>query len=412
MRGHREALRTAVITVGRALCAALVAGAVLGAVRAAGVRHSPSWVWLAAAVLVAGSVLATRKPVEFVADRLTYGTGGDPYAVLSGFVQRIAETLAVDDVLPHVARTVTQAVHGDRGEVRLWLADGQRWRESWPPNVEDQVDDDVDIALLHHGQQVGDLGLAKATGALSAEDREMLNRLAGTAGLALANVRLTHDLRRRLAESTELAGRLEQSRQRLLDASAEQTRRFSTLVDAQVQSRLDATRAALDQVGAGDRTAVDAAKTEATAALAALRELAAGVFPPALADRGLGNALEAYSLRFEDRVAVTYPSSPVRAPLAVEAAAYFCAVQVVENAGSARRARLELQQDEEMLRLRADTADALDPDTVQLLRDRSEATGGCIEFGQDPATSITIAWSVRRRRPDPGSGPATERSGP
>ncbi|MCW2803522.1 MAG: hypothetical protein JWN06_1739 [Propionibacteriaceae bacterium] len=412
MRGHREALRTAVITVGRALCAALVAGAVLGAVRAAGVRHSPSWVWLAAAVLVAGSVLATRKPVEFVADRLTYGTGGDPYAVLSGFVQRIAETLAVDDVLPHVARTVTQAVHGDRGEVRLWLADGQRWRESWPPNVEDQVDDDVDIALLHHGQQVGDLGLAKATGALSAEDREMLNRLAGTAGLALANVRLTHDLRRRLAESTELAGRLEQSRQRLLDASAEQTRRFSTLVDAQVQSRLDATRAALDQVGAGDRTAVDAAKTEATAALAALRELAAGVFPPALADRGLGNALEAYSLRFEDRVAVTYPSSPVRAPLAVEAAAYFCAVQVVENAGSARRARLELQQDEEMLRLRADTADALDPDTVQLLRDRSEATGGCIEFGQDPATSITIVWSVRRRRPDPGSGPATERSGP
>jgi hypothetical protein len=412
MRGHREALRTAVITLGRALCAALVAGAVLGAVRAAGVRHSPSWVWLAATVLVAGSVMATRKPVEYVADRLAYGPGGDPYAVLSGFVQRIAETLAVDDVLPHVARTVTQAVHGDRGEVRLWLADGQRWRESWPPNVEEQMDDDVDIALLHHGQQVGELGLAKATGDLSAEDREMLNRLAGTAGLALANVRLTHDLRRRLAESTELAGRLEQSRQRLLDASAQQTRRFSTLVDAQVQSRLDATRAALDQVGAGERTAVDAAKTEATAALAALRDLAAGVFPPALADRGLGNALEAYSLRFEDRVAVIYPSSAVRAPLAVEAAAYFCAVQVVENAGSARPARLELQQDEEMLRLRADTADALDPETVQLLRDRSEATGGRIEFGQEPATSITIIWSVPRRRPDPGSGPATERSGP
>lgn len=412
MRGHREALRTAVITLGRALCAALVAGAVLGAVRAAGVRHSPSWVWLAATVLVAGSVMATRKPVEYVADRLAYGPGGDPYAVLSGFVQRIAETLAVDDVLPHVARTVTQAVHGDRGEVRLWLADGQRWRESWPPNVEEQMDDDVDIALLHHGQQVGELGLAKATGDLSAEDREMLNRLAGTAGLALANVRLTHDLRRRLAESTELAGRLEQSRQRLLDASAQQTRRFSTLVDAQVQSRLDATRASLDQVGAGERTAVDAAKTEATAALAALRDLAAGVFPPALADRGLGNALEAYSLRFEDRVAVIYPSSAVRAPLAVEAAAYFCAVQVVENAGSARPARLELQQDEEMLRLRADTADALDPETVQLLRDRSEATGGRIEFGQEPATSITIIWSVPRRRPDPGSGPATERSGP
>jgi hypothetical protein len=412
MRGHREALRTAVITVGRALCAALVAGAVLGAVRAAGVRHSPSWVWLAATVLVAGSVMATRRPVERVADRIAYGRGGDPYAVLSGFVQRIAETLAVDDVLSHVARTVTQAVHGDRGEVRLWLADGQRWRESWPPNVEDQVDDDVDIALLHHGQQVGELGLAKAAGDLSAEDREMLNRLAGTAGLALANVRLTHDLRRRLAESMELAGRLEQSRQRLLDASAEQTRRFSTLVDAQVQSRLDATRATLDQVGAGDRTAVDAAKTEATAALAALRDLAAGVFPPALADRGLGNALEAYSLRFEDRVAVIYTSSAVRAPLAVEAAAYFCAVQVVENAGSARPARLELQQDEDMLRLRADTADTLDSDTIQLLRDRSEATGGRVEFGQEPATSITIVWSVRGRRPDPGSGPAAERSAP
>ena len=52
--------------------------------------------------------------------------------MLSGFVERISETLAVDDVLPHVARTVTQAMHSPRGEVRLWLADGGQWKQTWP----------------------------------------------------------------------------------------------------------------------------------------------------------------------------------------------------------------------------------------------------------------------------------------
>jgi hypothetical protein len=399
--GHAELRRLTVVTLGRVLCVGLVAALAAAAVRAGVGPGDDSWVWLAATVVVAGTVTATRQPLERLADRVAYGPGGDPYAVLTGFVQRIADTLAVDDVLPHVARTVTQAMRGDRGEVRLWLADGQRWRETWPVDARAQLDDDVDIALRHHGQQVGDIGLTLASHSLSDQDQELLSRLSSTAGLALSNVRLTFDLRRRLDESLELAASLEHSRQRLLRAAAEQTRRFSSLVDARVQSRLEATGAALDRVAAGDSTAISDARAESTAALAALRELAAGVFPPSLADRGLDNALDAYCGRYDGKVVWGRigPEPSVRAPLSTEAAAYFCVVQVVEDAVQDGPVRLELEQDASVLRLCAATANRLPSDTLQLLRDRVEATAGQLrqselEPPKPEACSLTLTWPV------------------
>jgi GAF domain-containing protein len=245
-----EVVRAVVVTGGRVACVVLAAGAALLVSGDQG-REGASWVWLGATLLVAATVIATRAPLERLADRVAYGPRGDPYALLSRFVERISETLAVDDVLPHVARTVTEAVHSPRGEVRLWLADGQQSRQAWPLNAPAQVAD-IDIPLEHHGRPVGELGLAVAEGDLSDDDRELLARLAGTAGLALANVRLTYDLRHELAESTELARRLDQSRQRLLDAAAQQTERFAATVDQLVQSRLHRVDLALDAAADGD----------------------------------------------------------------------------------------------------------------------------------------------------------------
>ena len=68
----------------------------------------------------------------------------------------------------------------------------------------------------------------------------------------MSNVRLAYDLRRQVAESTELADSLVRSRQRLLDAAAQQTERFAAMVEHQVQSRLDAVGAALDRIEEGD----------------------------------------------------------------------------------------------------------------------------------------------------------------
>ena len=135
-----ELVRGVVVTAGRVVFVLLAAGAALLVSDDPGQRGA-SWVWLGATLLVTTTVIATRAPLERLADRVAYGRDGDPYALLSRFVERISETLAVDDVLPHVARTVTEAVHSPRGEVTLWLADGQQSRQAWPLNAPAQPAD-------------------------------------------------------------------------------------------------------------------------------------------------------------------------------------------------------------------------------------------------------------------------------
>ena len=259
---------------------------------------------------------------------------------------------------------------------------------------------------------------ALAVCSLSEDDRALLARLAGTAGLALANVRLTYDLRRELAESTELARRLDQSRQRLLDAAAQETERFAATVEQRVQSRLRRVGLALGAVADGDLDGFAVAHREATAALASLRELAAGVFPPALADRGLHHAVEMYCLQFDAPVTIRSRPGAVRGPMAVESAAYFCVVQLVEDCVGAGPITLVLDEDKEGLAVEIRTSRAPGADTVQLLTDRVEATGGeLIASASDQRWSAALRWAhavsapevddqspSSVRQPDPASG--------
>jgi hypothetical protein len=389
-----ERTRLLVVTLGRAACVLCVAAAalLLGSVLSGG--RSSSWVWLGATVVVAMTVAATRASLERLADRVAYGPEGDPYAQLSQFVQRISDTLALDEVLPHVARTVTRALHSPRGEVRLWLADGQEWRQTWPLNQPEGVVN-VDVPLQHRGEQVGVLGVDTVTGDLSRDERALLDRLAGTAGLALANVRLAYDLRRRLAESQDLADRLERSRQRLLDAAQEETERFSRLVDLQVLGRLRSVEQALESLAQGDGLAADRAVEAATQALATLRELAAGVFPPALSDRGLADALEEYCLRFEAVVTFRWEGRRERMPFAVEAGAYFCAVLVVEDGAAVEQVDVRVHQGEDQLTLETTTHDPPGAETLQRLEDRVNATDGSLSHpGAAPDGRLTMTWDL------------------
>jgi hypothetical protein len=280
----------------------------------------------------------------------------------------------------------------------LWLADGRQSRQAWPLNAPAQAAD-IEIPLEHRGRPVGQLRLAVAEGELPDDDRELLARLAGTAGLALANVRLTYDLRRELAESTQLARRLAQSRQRLLDAAAQQTERFAATVEQRVQSRLHRVDLALQAVADGDPGGLAVAHREATAALAALRELAAGVFPPALADRGLRHATEMYCLKFDGQVKVRSRPGSVRGPLWVESAAYFCMVQVVDDGVAAGPITLMLDQDEGGLTMEIRTSQTPGADTIQLVTDRVEATGG-----QVISAVVEDEWSTAIRWPATETG--------
>lgn len=68
----------------------------------------------------------------------------------------------------------------------------------------------------------------------------------------------------------------------------------------------------------------------ASAALDDLRDLARGIYPPLLADKGLAAALEAQTRR--SPMPVTLEADGVgRYPREVEAAMYFCALEALNN---------------------------------------------------------------------------------
>ncbi len=413
-------VRSSVVTAGRAGCVVAVAGAVLALNEVLTSRAARGWLWFGATLLVAAAVVATRSSVERLADKVAFGRDGDPYSTLSDFVRRISETLAVDEVLPRVAQTVTQATHSHSSEVRLWLGDGAEWRESWPmaadPVTVPGSRNVVDVPLQHHGEQVGMVGVAPEGGTLTGGSRDQLDRLAGTAGLALANVRLTYDLRRRIAESHDLATRLDRSRQRLLDAAAGQRARFSFLVEAQVQTRLRAVGDALDQaeqaVPSGPDSApdgaLDRALDRATSALEALRDIARGVFPPTLTDSGLRVALDAFALRYDGRVRLRHESRGERLAPAVEAAAYFCAVQLIDDGAAAGgKVRVDIDQPPSGIRIRVSSDRAPSDETMQLVEDRVQATDGVLQRprpdASDPAAGhdVVVAWAVGWETPAP-----------
>ncbi len=83
---------------------------------------------------------------------------------------------------------------------------------------------------------------------------------------------------------------------------------------------------------------VAAARENSARALAELRGLVAGINPPVLAERGLGDAIRALAL--DNPVATTADIDlPVRLPAPVEAAAYFAAAEAMANAAKHAGAR-------------------------------------------------------------------------
>ena len=349
----RTAVRTALVALAM-LAVAFAVFAASGLVYDASTGHSGRpvwWVLVAAAVIVAALLPRVRPPVERAAGRVVFGERASGYEAVAEFMARTAATLDVDDVLPRLAETTARSLHSERSEVSVWLADGRQWRQTWPPSDDDDDDGgegELSVEVRHHGDVVGELGVTTAGAALSAEDRRVLAELAAPAGVALATVRLTVELRRRVAETADLAERLSGVRARLIESRRREQRAVLARVHSTVTPRLAATRQALvalqDQQrrSAVSADALRGAGTAAAEALDALRGLAKGVFPALLADAGLPAALRSWADLRAAPVAVTVEgdAGALRGSPAAEAALYFAVTEVVgDDAGWTIRLR-------------------------------------------------------------------------
>jgi signal transduction histidine kinase len=137
-------------------------------------------------------------------------------------------------------------------------------------------------------------------------------------------------------ELTERVETLTESRRGALDVQAAELRRIERDLHDGAQARLVALSMQLGRAeeGLADRPEIAAlvrqAREEATAANAELRDLARGIAPPVLSDRGLAAAAEALGNR--SPVPVTVDAAIGRRPApVVESAAYFVVAESLTN---------------------------------------------------------------------------------
>ncbi len=341
-----------------------IAVALLGGVVAVLYRRwrgsTPSQRRAFAPVLAVGSLtfllLMTELIVEqsnlssTLADGLTLALFGSiaclPFAFLVGLLRsRFSQAEAMSSLVGRLGGG------GGRGSLRDALAEavGDPALELayWVPDQDAYVDTDgqprrldsiprgkIATTIHHEGRRVA----AIVHDADLAEEREHVQAVGAAAALALENERLDAELRAKVAE-------LRASRARIVQASDEQRRRIERDLHDGAQQRLMALginlRLVRDRIERDPPEAVelvDASLQELREATAELRELARGIHPAVLTDRGLEAALKGLAGRSPVPVEVVETPGD-RLPPSVESAVYFVVAEGLTNAARHARAR-------------------------------------------------------------------------
>jgi signal transduction histidine kinase len=196
---------------------------------------------------------------------------------------------------------------------------------------------------------------------------------------------------------------LQASRDRAVDSAEAERRRIERDLHDGAQQRLVAlamdlgmARAKLETDPAAATALVGEAHEEAKRALAELRDLARGIHPAVLADRGLDAAISALAARSPVPVGVDVATG--RLPDPVESAAYFVVAEALTNAAKHARAaeigvRITRHRDLLIVEVIDDGVGGADPDAGSGLRglaDRVAAVDGTLTVTSPPGGPTVI----------------------
>jgi signal transduction histidine kinase len=359
-----------------------------------------------ATAVVAVAFQPIRTRARHLANRLVYGKRATPYEVLSTFSEQLGDRDTSEELLPRMARMIGEATGAERAAVWVHVGDEFRPAAVWP---QDGPADEAVIArgqempefppgervfpVRHQGELLGALTVATSRREPLTESQEkLLEDLAGQAGLVLRNVRLIEELRA--------------SRQRLVAAQDEERRRLERNIHDGAQQQLVAlavkirlARTLSDRDVEKAQALLEQLQGEAQEALENLRDLARGIYPPLLADKGLGAALESQARKVTVPVAVA-PNGIGRYPAEVEATVYFCVLEALQNVvkyADASHVNVQLSPEDGSLVFRVtDDGRGFDPATagrgagLHNMGDRVEALGGTLEVRSSPGHGTTI----------------------
>jgi signal transduction histidine kinase len=235
-----------------------------------------------------------------------------------------------------------------------------------------------------------------------------LGTVAAAAALALENERLQAELRARLSDLAALADEQAASRARIVEAGDAERRRLERnlhdgaqqrLVSLSLALRLARTRLASDPEAAA--ATMNEAAAELARALEELRELARGIHPAVLTDRGLKAAVEALAGRAALPVEISDVSAE-RMPEPVEVAAFYVISESLANVAkyaSASVARVSVIREDGRLVVEVDDdgvggADASKGSGLRGLADRVEALSGCLHVQSEPGRGTRVRAEI------------------
>jgi signal transduction histidine kinase len=253
-------------------------------------------------------------------------------------------------------------------------------------------DADLSVPVMQQGELLGAISVRMPKAEpLRPAGAQLVADVASQAGLVLSNVGLVEDLRA--------------SRQRLVTAQDEARRRLERNLHDGAQQDLVALGIKLRLA---DMTVEDPAQTrqilgelkaDAAGALANLRDLARGIYPPLLADLGLAAALGAQASK--SPLPVTVEADGIgRLGQDTEAAVYFCCLEALQNTAKyahATQAQICLQAQKETLRFTVtddgtgyDARHTLMGSGQRNMSDRLAALGGRLDVQSAPGQGTTI----------------------
>ena len=363
-------------------------------------------VWTGAAIAVVGvldvlTAVAGVDALSKIADAgLIVLITALPFAFLMGLLRsslsRVGAVSALFERLggQSARDALAEALGDDSLALAYWLPDPARFVDADGHAVELPAPD-ADRAVTEierHGAPVAAIVHDPAL----LEDRELVRTAGAAAALALENERLAAELRARYDD-------LRAASARLVSAGDAARRRIERDLHDGAQQRLVALSFTLTlarrSAEPGSRTAslLETAASELRAGLAELRELARGIHPAVLTERGLEHALAGLAARAPLPVTISAPLDE-RLPAPVEAAAYFVVTEALTNVAkyaSANAAEVTIQRIDGhvVVDVADDGIGGADPASgtgLVGLADRVAALGGRLDVASPPGGGTLV----------------------
>ena len=338
-----------------------------------GDEHTLLLLSMAAALVASMAFLPLRSRLGDAVNQLVYGEPVAPEDALRTWGSRLTRAIPLDELLLQLAESLRKSMslsaaeiftgsdgryelvagvpHRSAAPLELGTKESQvvaragisggTWLDVWIPQLAPTNSANTRVApIARSGSLLGLIVLTRSatSGPVSEEDDRVVTELARQVGLALHNVQLDSALQASLDVLQETNLELQQSRLRIVSAGDAERRKLERNLHDGAQQHLVAMavklRMAEELIDEDPDEAVkviEELRNNLKDAIAELRALAHGIFPPLLSSGGLREALPAAAGRCA--LDTTVDTEGVgRYSAEIEATVYFCCLEALQNA--------------------------------------------------------------------------------